>query len=44
MTGFLAWLLGKSIVETRGFAWAWFIHFVPDVVIFVSYAVFWMKA
>jgi hypothetical protein len=38
MTGFLAWLLGKSMLETRGFLWAWFIHFVPDVVIFASYA------
>jgi hypothetical protein len=30
--------MGKSILETRGLAWAWFIHFVPDVVIFFSYA------
>jgi hypothetical protein len=39
MTGFLAWLLGKSMLETRGLAWPWFIHFVPDVIIFASYAV-----
>ncbi len=38
MTGFLAWLMGKSMLETRGIVWAWFIHFVPDAVIFVSYA------
>ncbi|MBM3308422.1 MAG: CPBP family intramembrane metalloprotease [Candidatus Eisenbacteria bacterium] len=38
MTGFLAWLIGRSMLETRGMLWPWFIHFVPDVVIFVSYA------
>ncbi len=41
MTGFLAWILGKSMLETRGLLWPWFIHFVPDVVIFASYAVLW---
>lgn len=41
MTGFLAYLLGKSILETKGLFWAWFIHFVPDVVIFFSYALLW---
>ncbi|MBN2430887.1 MAG: CPBP family intramembrane metalloprotease [Acidobacteria bacterium] len=44
MTGFLAWLLGKSILETRGLLWAWFIHFVPDVVIFAFYAILYVKA
>ncbi len=43
MTGFLAWLLGKSMLETKGFLWAWFIHFLPDVVIFASYAIAWLK-
>jgi hypothetical protein len=38
MTGFLAWLIGKSMLETGGFLWPWFIHFVPDVVVFASYA------
>jgi len=28
------WLMGKSMLETRGFTWAWFIHFWMDVVIF----------
>ena len=28
------WLMGKSMLETRGFSWAWFIHFWMDVVIF----------
>ena len=34
MAGFLGWLLAKSVVETRGIFWAWFIHFLQDVVIF----------
>jgi len=42
MTGFLAFLLGKSMLETKGFLWPWFIHFLPDVVVFFSYAVTWM--
>lgn len=33
MAGFLGWLLAKSIMETRGFFWAWFIHFLQDVII-----------
>lgn len=33
MAGFLGWLLAKSVLETRGFGWAWFIHFLQDVVI-----------
>jgi len=43
MTAFLAWLLGKSILETNGLLWAWFIHFLPDVVIFLSYATAWVQ-
>jgi hypothetical protein len=34
MSGFLGWLLGKSMLETKGFFWPWFIHFTQDVVIF----------
>ena len=33
MAGFLGWLLAKSVLETKGFGWAWFIHFLQDVVI-----------
>jgi hypothetical protein len=33
MAGFLGWLLTKSMLETKGFGWAWCIHFVQDVVI-----------
>lgn len=36
MAGFLGWLLAKSIVETRGIFWSWFIHFLQDVVIFFA--------
>lgn len=43
MTGFLAWILGKSMLETKGLFWPWLIHFVPDVVIFASYAVLWVR-
>jgi len=39
MAGFLGWLLGKSMLETRGFAWAWFIHFLQDVLIFTFMAI-----
>jgi len=28
------WLMGKSMLETRGFAWAWIIHFCMDATIF----------
>ena len=31
---FLGWLLCKSILETKGIFWAWFIHFLQDVIIF----------
>ena len=34
MAGLLGWLLGKSMLETRGFFWAWLIHFLQDVMIF----------
>jgi membrane protease YdiL (CAAX protease family) len=34
MAAFLGWMLGKAMLETRGFFWAWFIHFVQDVMIF----------
>jgi uncharacterized protein len=34
MAGFLGWFLGKSVLETRGLWWAWFIHFIQDVLIF----------
>ncbi len=33
LAGFLGWFLAKSILETKGLFWAWFIHFLLDVVI-----------
>lgn len=39
MAGFLGWILGKSMLETRGFFWAWFIHFIQDVMIFSFLAI-----
>lgn len=34
VAGFLGWLLCKSILEIKGIFWAWFIHFLQDVIIF----------
>jgi len=28
------WLMGKAMLETRGFFWAWFIHVCMDIVVF----------
>ena len=39
MAGFLGWFLGKSMLETRGLGWAWFIHFWQDVLIFLFLAI-----
>jgi hypothetical protein len=39
MAAFLGWLLGKSMLETRGFTWAWFLHFLQDVLIFSFLAI-----
>ncbi|MBN2399131.1 MAG: CPBP family intramembrane metalloprotease [Candidatus Aminicenantes bacterium] len=44
MTGFLAWIMGRSMLETKGIAWPWIIHFAPDVVIFISYALLFVKS
>jgi membrane protease YdiL (CAAX protease family) len=35
LAGFAGWLWGKSIVDTQGFTWAWLIHGLQDVVIFL---------
>jgi membrane protease YdiL (CAAX protease family) len=43
MTGFLAWVMGKAMLETKGLAWPWTIHFLPDAVIFAGYAVAWFR-
>ena len=33
MTAFFAWVVARSMVDTGGWAWAWLIHFVQDVII-----------
>ena len=33
MTGFAGWIWARSMIETRGAAWAFFIHMVQDIVI-----------
>lgn len=38
LSTFLGWFIGKSLIETKGIFWAWFIHFLPDIVIFSFYA------
>jgi membrane protease YdiL (CAAX protease family) len=39
MASLLGWFLGKCMVETRGFFWPWFIHFLQDVMIFYFMAI-----
>ncbi len=43
MTAFLGWLLGKSMLETKGLLWPWFIHFLADVVVFFTYALTFVR-
>lgn len=38
MAGIAGWFWGKSIIETRGFFWAWLIHAVQNVVIYTLIA------
>lgn len=44
MTGFLGWLMGKSMLETKGFFWAWFIHFISDIPVFFFLAMNYIVA
>jgi hypothetical protein len=39
MAGIAGWVWARSMIETRGFVWAFFIHMVQDVVIFSFLAV-----
>lgn len=39
LAGFLGWILARSMLETRGLFWAWFIHFLQDVWIFSFMAI-----
>ena len=36
VAGFLGWFLTKSILETKGIFWAWWIHFLQDVIIITA--------
>jgi hypothetical protein len=38
LTGLFGWLLGKSMLETKGFIWPWFMHFWGDAAIFLFVA------
>jgi ABC-type antimicrobial peptide transport system permease subunit len=40
---FMGWILSKAMLETRGLFWAWWIHFLSDVVIFTFVAVGLMR-
>lgn len=37
MAGVLGWLLARSVLETQGLAWAWAIHFLQDIPIYLSF-------
>jgi len=37
LSGFLGWLLGKSMLETKGFFVAWLVHFITDIPIFLFF-------
>jgi len=36
VAGIVGWFLAKLMLETRGFFWAWAIHFVQDLIIFTG--------
>jgi len=38
MAAYLGWISAKSMVETKGFVWAFLIHFVGDFLIYVFWA------
>lgn len=40
---FMGWILGKGMIETRGFFWTWWIHFLSDVAIFTFLAAALLK-
>ena len=39
MAGFLGWFLAKAVIETEGIFWAWFIHFIQDIVIYFGFII-----
>ncbi|MHC1735350.1 MAG: CPBP family intramembrane glutamic endopeptidase [Erysipelotrichaceae bacterium] len=40
MASFLGWFMGRSVLETKGIAAAWLIHFMQDTVIFSALYLF----
>lgn len=38
-TGFVGWILAKSMLETRGSLWAWIIHLVVDIPVYLFIAI-----
>jgi hypothetical protein len=38
LAAYLGWIAAKSMIETRGFVWAFLIHFVGDFIIYVFWA------
>jgi uncharacterized protein len=44
MAGALGFVLAKSLLETNGLFWAWFIHFIQDVIIIGSLFLFSSKS
>jgi len=44
MTAFLGWILAKSMLETKGFLWPWFIHFLSDAIVFLYYALTFVRS
>jgi membrane protease YdiL (CAAX protease family) len=38
MAGWVGWVFGLAMVETRSILLPWFLHYVPDAVIFVTSA------
>lgn len=39
LSSFLGWFLGKNMLETKGFFWAWTTHFSIDIIIFFFFAI-----
>ncbi len=37
-TGFLGYIFAKSMLETEGIGWAWFIHFIVDIPVYAFMA------
>jgi membrane protease YdiL (CAAX protease family) len=38
LAGYLGWIAAKSMIETRGFVWAFLLHFVGDFIMYCSWA------